>query len=181
MKLAEKYNLPVVSFIDTKGAYPGLEAEARGQAEAIARNLTEMAGLETPIIVFVVGEGGSGGAIGIGMGDVVIMLSHAIYSVISPEGCASILWRDDTKASEAAGALKLTAASLLELGVIDDIVEEPTGGAHRYPEETIAAVKTCLLSHIKRLKKIAPRKLLDRRFEKYSRIGKFDSRKYAAH
>jgi acetyl-CoA carboxylase carboxyl transferase subunit alpha len=173
MRLAEKYRIPVVSFIDTPGAYPGMDAEARGQAEAIARNLTEMSRLETPILVVVTGEGGSGGAIGIGVGDVVIMLSNAVYSVISPEGCASILWRDGSKAPEAAEALKLTSDSLLQLGVIDEIVTEPLGGAHRNREATLAAMKNAIIKHLSRLKKVSVKKLIDKRFEKYSAIGRF--------
>lgn len=173
MKLAEKYGIPVVSFIDTPGAYPGMDAEARGQAEAIARNLTEMSTLEVPILVVVTGEGGSGGAIGIGVGDVVLMLANAIYSVISPEGCASILWRDGSKAPEAAEALKLTANSLLELGVIDEIIPEPPGGAQRDYNATFAATKKSLLKHLDRLKHVSPRKLVEKRFQKYSRMGKF--------
>ena len=170
MKLAEKYGLPVLSFVDTPGAYPGIDAEARGQAEAIARNLTVMSDLETPIITVITGEGGSGGAIGIGMGDVVLMLSHAVYSVISPEGCASILWRDGAKAPEAAEALKITAPCLLKLGVIDEIIEEPPGGAHSDPDAAIAAVKRALLRHLKR---ISRRKIAARRCEKYAAIGRF--------
>ena len=170
MKLADKFGLSIISFIDTPGAYPGLEAEARGQAEAIARNLTEMSGLKVPIIVIVTGEGGSGGAIGIGVGDVILMLSHAIYSVISPEGCASILWRDGAKAPEAAEALKITADSLLKLGVIDDIISEPVGGAHSDHEATLAAVKAALVKH---LKHISHRKLPEKRFEKFAAMGRF--------
>lgn len=177
MKLAEKYGIPVISFIDTPGAYPGLDAEARGQAEAIARNLTEMSTLETPIIAVVTGEGGSGGAIGIGVGDVVIMLSNAIYSVISPEGCASILWREGSKAPEAAEALKLTADSLLELGIIDEIITELPGGAHRAHEATIASIKETLLKHLVRLKRVSARKLIEKRFEKYAKIGRFGSKR----
>lgn len=173
MKLAEKYRVPVVSFVDTPGAYPGLEAEARGQAEAIARNLTEMASLQTPIIAIVTGEGGSGGALGIAVGDVVMMLAHAIYSVISPEGCASIIWRDGAKAPDAAAALKITADSLLKLKVIDEIIPEPPGGAHRNYEATMQAVKASLLKHLKRLRGVAPKKLTDRRYEKYAAIGRF--------
>ena len=172
MKLAEKYGLPVISFVDTPGAYPGLDAEARGQAEAIARNLTEMSQLQVPLLVIVTGEGGSGGALGIAVGDVVIMLSNAVYSVISPEGCASILWRDGAKAPEAAEALKLTAQSLKELGIVDEIIAEPAGGAHRDHAATFAAVKDRLLSHLKRLKGAAPRKLVDRRYEKFAEIGR---------
>lgn len=172
MKLAEKYNLPIVSLIDTPGAYPGLEAEARGQAEAIARNLTEMASLKVPIVVVVTGEGGSGGAIGIGVGDVVLMLSNSVYSVISPEGCATILWRDGNKAPEAAEALKITATSLLKLGIVDEIIPEPAGGAHRDYTEAINSVKNTVLKHLHQLKRISTRKLLDRRYEKYAKIGR---------
>ncbi|MDI6773868.1 MAG: acetyl-CoA carboxylase carboxyltransferase subunit alpha [Verrucomicrobiota bacterium] len=172
MRLAEKYRLPVVSFIDTPGAYPGPEAEARGQAEAIARNLTEMSLLQTPIVVVVTGEGGSGGAIGIGVGDVVLMLANSIYSVISPEGCASILWRDGAKAPEAAAALRLTARDLLELDVVDEVIPEPPGGAHRNHEETISATQKSLLKHLKKLVHASTKKLVAARYEKYSRIGR---------
>lgn len=173
MKMAEKYNLPVVSFIDTQGAFPGMEAEERGQAEAIARNLTEMATLEVPIVALVTGEGGSGGAIGIGVGDVVMMLTNAIYSVISPEGCASILWRDAKFAPDAAEALRITAASLLELGVIEEIIPEPVGGAHRNYEETIGNVKGAVLKHLKSLSSMTARRLQRKRMERYARLGKF--------
>lgn len=181
MKLAEKYQLPVISLIDTPGAYPGLEAEARGQAEAIARNLAEISRIETPIIVIVTGEGGSGGALGIGVGDVVLMLAHAVYSVISPEGCASILWRDGAKAPEAAEALKITANSLLELGVIDGIIPEPLGGAHRDHEQTFKSVREAISGQLAILRKLPARRLLDKRFHKYTNIGKFDKRKYTVH
>ena len=171
MKLAQKYHLPVISFIDTPGAFPGADAEERGQAEAIARNLLEMISIRTPILVVVTGEGGSGGAVGIGVGDVILMLSNAIYSVISPEGCASILWRDGTKAPEAAEALKVTAASLLELKVIDEIIPEPLGGAHRDYDATMAAVKKALLKHLKRLHGVSAKKLLSRRQAKFAAMG----------
>jgi len=173
MRLAEKFGLPVVSFVDTQGAYPGLDAEERGQAEAIARNLTEMAGLRTPIIALIAGEGGSGGALGIAVADVVLMLSHSVYSVISPEGCASILWRDRTFSSTAAEALKLTAPWLVNLGIVDEIVEEPEGGAHRNHEATAAAIKETLTKHLKRLSTLPTEKLLNKRFEKFSGMGKF--------
>ena len=173
MKLAEKFNLPVITFIDTPGAFPGRDAEERGQAEAIARNLLEMSALKTPVIALVTGEGGSGGAIGIGVGDVVLMLSNAVYSVISPEGCASILWRDGTKADEAANALKITAKSILQLKIIDEIIPEPVGGAHRDYAGTMKATKKVLLKHITSLKKITPRKLSIRRFEKFAAMGRF--------
>ena len=171
MHLAEKYHMPVVTFIDTPGAYPGLDAEARGQAEAIARNLLEMATLKTPVLTIITGEGGSGGAIGIGVGDIVLMLSNAVYSVISPEGCASILWRDGTKAPQAAEALKITAPSLLELGIIDGIIPEPDGGAHRDPAAAMQAVKAAILKYLPELQKRSIRKLVDLRYEKYARMG----------
>lgn len=173
MKLAESYSIPVVCLVDTPGAYPGADAEARGQAEAIARNLTEMSVLEVPVIIIITGEGGSGGAIGIGVGDRIMMLSCSVYSVISPEGCASILWRDGAKAPEAANALKITADSLLELGIIDEIIPEPEGGAHRRRNETVAAVKIAILKNLKSLNKTSYRKLVDRRYEKFAKMGKF--------
>jgi acetyl-CoA carboxylase carboxyl transferase subunit alpha len=176
MKLAEKYRLPVLSFIDTPGAYPGADAEARGQAEAIAHNLAGMSQLQVPILVVVTGEGGSGGALGIAVGDVVLMLANAVYSVISPEGCASILWRDGAKAPEAAAALKLTAKSLLAFGIIDEIIAEPPGGAQRDHAATLAAVKECLLRHLKRLRGTSPRKLVERRYEKFARMGRIKGR-----
>jgi acetyl-CoA carboxylase carboxyl transferase subunit alpha len=173
MRLAEKFNLPVVTFIDTAGAFPGLDAEERGQAEAIARNLTEMAKLEIPIVSIVTGEGGSGGALGIGVADTVLMLSNAVYSVISPEGCASILWRDAAYASLAADNLKITAKSLLSLGVIDEIVKEPAGGAHNNPAGAAEAIKEAILKHVKKLTALSAQKLTAKRFEKFSSMGKF--------
>ncbi len=173
MKLAEKFHIPVVTFIDTPGAFPGRDAEERGQAEAIARNLLEMAALKTPVIALVTGEGGSGGAIGIGVGDVVLMLSNAVYSVISPEGCASILWRDGTKAGEAANALKITAKSLLQLKIIDEIIPEPMGGAHRNYPGTMKATRKVILKHLNSLKKVSSKKLTTWRFEKFAAMGRF--------
>jgi acetyl-CoA carboxylase carboxyl transferase subunit alpha len=173
MRLAEKFNVPVVSLIDTSGAYPGLDAEQRGQAEAIARNLTEMAKLEIPIVTIVTGEGGSGGALGIGVADTVLMLSNAVYSVISPEGCASILWRDASYSAQAAESLKITAKSLLSLGVIDEIIKEPAGGAHSNHQATATAIKSAVLKHLKKLIPLSPQKLIQRRFEKFSEMGKF--------
>jgi len=173
MKLAEKFHLPIVTFIDTPGAFPGRDAEERGQAEAIARNLLEMFALKTPVIALVTGEGGSGGAIGIGVGDIVLMLSNAVYSVISPEGCASILWRDGSKAGEAANALKITAKSLLQLKIIDEIIPEPLGGAHRNHAATMKATRKTLLKHLNSLAKISPKKLTSRRFEKFAAMGRF--------
>ncbi len=174
MHMAEKFNIPVITFIDTMGAYPGLDAEERGQAEAIARNITEMARIEVPIVSLVTGEGGSGGALGIGVGDAVLMLSHSIYSVISPEGCASILWRDASYSAQAAEAMKITAKSLLELGVIDEIIPEPAGGAHSDYINTAEAIKPVLLKYIKKLAPLSPSKLITRRFEKYAAMGEFN-------
>jgi len=173
MKLAERYNLPIVTLIDTPGAFPGLEAEERGQAEAIARNLTEMASIEVPILSIVIGEGGSGGALGIGVGDKVLMLSNSIYSVISPEGCASILWRDSKYAPDAAAALNLTASSLLNLNVIDEIIKEPGEGAHLHYRTTANAVKKSIIKNLKALRSLSVDELIQTRFEKYSGIGKF--------
>jgi acetyl-CoA carboxylase carboxyl transferase subunit alpha len=171
MRLAEKYHLPVVSLVDTPGAYPGLEAEARGQAEAIAKNLTVMATLRTPFIIVVTGEGGSGGALGIAVGDVVMMLQYAVYSVISPEGCASILWRDGKKAPEAAEAMKITADSLLGLGIIDEILPEPPGAAHSDPAAMVKTVKAALLRRIKELKPLSGDELEARRYAKLRSMG----------
>lgn len=173
MKLAEKFHIPVVTFIDTPGAFPGRDAEERGQAEAIARNLLEMAALKTPVVAIITGEGGSGGAIGIGVGDVVLMLSNAVYSVISPEGCASILWRDGTKAAEAANALKITAKSLQQLKIIDEIIPEPVGGAHRDYAATMKATKRAILKHLDSLAKVSARKLVAHRFDKFAAMGRF--------
>ena len=174
MRLAEKYNLPIVALIDTTGAFPGFDAEERGQHEAIARNLTEMARLEVPIICVVTGEGGSGGALGIGVGDAMLMLAYATYSVISPEGCAGILWRDASYSAQAAEALKITAKSLRELGVIDEIIPEPAGGAHRNPQQAAEELKAVVLKYLKEFSTVTPAKLLARRFEKFSAIGKFN-------
>jgi acetyl-CoA carboxylase carboxyl transferase subunit alpha len=174
MRLAEKFNLPIVTFIDTSGAYPGVDAEERGQHEAIGRNLTEMANLEVPIISVVTGEGGSGGALGIGVGDAILMLSYSTYSVISPEGCAGILWRDASFSAQAAEALKVTAKSLLELGVIDEIIPEPPGGAHRNAQQTAEAIKWIVIKYLKKLSALTTTKLLARRFEKFSAMGKFN-------
>lgn len=173
MKLAQRFNLPVVTIIDTPGAFPGLEAEERGQAESIARNITEMAMLEVPVLTVVIGEGGSGGALGIGVGDRILMLSNAIYSVISPEGCAAILWRDAKFAPDAATALNLTAHDLLRHGVIDEIIAEPGQGAHDNYQTTADRVKEAILKNIEDLKKIPISQLLDQRFAKYSAMGKF--------
>ena len=178
MKLAEKWGLPVVSLVDTSGAYPGLDAEARGQGEAIGRNLLEMAGLRTPVLVVITGEGGSGGALGIAVGDRVLMLENAVYSVISPEGCASILWRDGWKAPEAAEALKLTARDLARLGVIDAIVPEPAGGAHKDPASAVALVREAVAEHLgELLSGPSGDRLVEERFRKFSAMGRFDPKK----
>ncbi len=171
MKLAEKFDRPILSFIDTPGAYPGMEAEERGQAEAIARNILEMSRIRVPIVVIVIGEGGSGGAVAIGAGDAVLMLEHAIYSVISPEGCASILWKDASKAEEAARALKLTARDLLDLQVIDEMITEPLGGAHRDPKTTSGDVSDAIGRHLERLRAMTSDELLRLRYDKYRRMG----------
>jgi acetyl-CoA carboxylase carboxyl transferase subunit alpha len=171
MKLAEKFHRPVVTFIDTPGAYPGLEAEERGQAEAIARNLLEMSVLKTPIICIIIGEGASGGALGIGIGDRVYMLENTWYSVISPESCSSILWRNWNHKEEAADALKLTAQDNFELGLVDGIIPEPMGGAHRDPETTFAAVKKVLVADLRKLTATDPEQLVNQRVEKFSRMG----------
>lgn len=171
MKLGEKFDLPIISFIDTPGAYPGIGAEERGQAEAIAVNLKEMMQLKTPIIVVITGEGGSGGALGIGVGDIIFMLENAIYSVISPEGCASILFRDAEKKEIAAQSLKLTAPDLLQLKIIDEIIPEPLGGIQRDPDFTFKILKTKIEKAICKLKKQPVAQLLENRYSKYRRMG----------
>lgn len=171
MKLAEKFGIPVVTLLDTPGAFPGLEAEQRGQAEAIAKNLKLMATLEVPIITIVIGEGASGGALGIGMGNEIYMMENTWYSVISPESCSSILWKTWEFKEQAASALKLTAKDLLELKIIDGVIAEPLGGAHRDFQKSADAVKNQLLKSLKRLKKLTPEKLVDQRVEKYSGMG----------
>ncbi|HEY5635746.1 MAG TPA: acetyl-CoA carboxylase carboxyltransferase subunit alpha [Burkholderiales bacterium] len=173
MQLAEKFGLPVFTFVDTPGAYPGIDAEERGQSEAIGRNLMAMAGLRTPIIVTVIGEGGSGGALAIAVGDVVMMLQYATYSVISPEGCASILWRSADKAPEAAEALGITATRLKALGLIDKIIPEPLGGAHRDVPATAQAVKKALADALRQLQAKKPKELVEERLERLMGHGKF--------
>ena len=173
MSLAEKFKKPVVTFIDTPGAYPGIQAEERGQAEAIAANLEKMARLETPILVIVTGEGGSGGALGIGVGDRILMLENAIYSVISPEGCAAILWKNQEKVEEAAEALRLTSQDLMKLGLIEEIIPEPLGGAHKDIEQTAINIKQAIIRNLSELKDLTLPELLEKRYEKYRRIGKF--------
>ena len=174
MQMADKFHLPILIFIDTPGAYPGVGAEERGQSQAIAFNLREMARLEVPILCVVIGEGGSGGALGIGVGDRVAVLENAYYSVISPEGCAAILWKDRAKAPEAAAALKLTAAELLEKELIDEVIPEPLGGAHRDPAATAEAVKASLSKSLKQLNELDPETLVQQRYEKYRKIGPFE-------
>jgi acetyl-CoA carboxylase carboxyl transferase subunit alpha len=172
MKLAEKYRLPVISVIDTPGAFPGIGAEERGQSEAIARNLLEMAKLSTPLIVVVIGEGGSGGALALGIGDEILMMEYAIYSVISPEGCASILWRDTARAETAAEMMKITAPDLKKFGVVDRIIPEPEGGAHRDHKAAADAVKAALLESLASIRSLPARQLLDRRYAKFREIGR---------
>jgi acetyl-CoA carboxylase carboxyl transferase subunit alpha len=173
MRLAEKFQLPVFTFIDTPGAYPGIDAEERGQSEAIGRNLFEMARLRTPVIVTVIGEGGSGGALAIAVGDLTLMLQYATYSVISPEGCASILWRSAEMAPDAAEALGITASRLKTLGLIDKIVPEPLGGAHRDPQATGQALRKALAEALKQLRDKKPKELVEERLERLMSYGKF--------
>ncbi len=176
MDMAARFNAPIITLIDTPGAYPGLGAEERGQAAAIARNLEVMAGLETPILAVVVGEGGSGGALALGLADRVIMLSNAVYSVISPEGCAAILWNDASQKERAAEALKLTAPDLLELGLVDEVIPEPPGGAHSDPERTIEALGEAVRRHVEELAKIGSKRLIKPRAKKYMEMGRFAER-----
>ncbi|MCI0343585.1 MAG: acetyl-CoA carboxylase carboxyltransferase subunit alpha [Planctomycetales bacterium] len=172
MRLAEKFGLPIVTLINTPGAYPGIGAEERGQSQAIAQNLLEMSRLRTPIVCAVIGEGGSGGALGIGVGDRVLILENAYYSVISPEGCASILWKDAARAPDAAAALKLTAQDLMGLGLVDEIVPEPLGGAHRDPTGAATRLKLALLGHLRDLASVPVAELLARRYEKLRSYGR---------
>jgi acetyl-CoA carboxylase carboxyl transferase subunit alpha len=171
MKMAEKFNKPIVTFIDTPGAFPGLEAEERGQGEAIARNLLEMTQLKVPVICIVIGEGASGGALGIGIGDRVIMLENTWYSVISPESCSSILWRNWNNKERAAEALKLTAIDMKANGLVDGIIPEPLGGAHNNPTQMFETVKTCILDNLKELDKLSETKRIDQRIKKFSSMG----------
>jgi len=171
MKLANKFNIPVISFVDTPGAYPGIGAEQRGQAEAIASSIECCMSLEVPIISIIIGEGGSGGAIALASANKVIMLENAIYSVISPEGCASILWRDPSKSLEAAHAMKLTANELLKMKIIDEIIKEPTGGAHRNKEQVIFSTKEILTKYLEEFRKYTREEILEQRKEKFLNIG----------
>jgi len=173
MQLASRSNTPIVCFVDTPGAYPGIGAEERGQAEAIAYNLQEMFNIKAPIIVIVIGEGGSGGALGIGVGDRICVLENAYYSVISPEGCAAILWKDRKKAPQASAVLKLTGEELLKLGVIDEVIKEPLGGAHRDHEQIAKSVKNVIKKYISELKSIPRDELTEQRYKKFRKMGVF--------
>lgn len=171
MQLAERFGVPVLAFVDTPGAFPGDAAEERGQAEAIARNIEEMSRLRTPVIVVITGEGGSGGALAIAVGDVILMLQYAVYTVISPEGCAAILWHDASRAPEAAAALRLTATDLQHLGVIDAVLPEPFGGAHRDPDAVVAAVRDAVRIHLAALRQVSRDELVNRRYAKFRQLG----------
>jgi acetyl-CoA carboxylase carboxyl transferase subunit alpha len=174
MKMADKFNIPIIILIDTPGAYPGIGAEERGQAEAIAKNIKEMSTLRVPILIVIIGEGASGGALGIGIGDTILMLENAWYCVISPEGCASILYRDKNLAPKAAEALKLSAPDLMELKVIDEIVKEPLGGAHKDPEKAFEYVKEAIERNLKKLMNTDTETLMKNRYEKYRKMGEFE-------
>lgn len=171
MQMASRFRLPILTFIDTPGAYPGIGAEERGQFEAIARNLREMARLEVPVVSVVIGEGGSGGALAIALADRLLMLENSIYSVISPEGCAAILWRDRARAPEAAEALKVTSRDLMELGIADEIIPEPLGGAHRDPDQVAQAIEEAVLHHLSLLEAMTPSERRHQRAQKYRAIG----------
>ena len=171
MRIAEKFGLPIICLINTPGAFPGVEAEERGQSIAIAENIRDMALLRVPILVVVIGEGGSGGALGIGVGDKIIMLQNSYFSVISPEGCAAILWKDGAKRELAAERLKLTGVELMKFGIVDEIVEEPAGGAHRQPLAMVEALKACLLKQLAQLQALTTDELLEKRYQKYRAIG----------
>lgn len=173
MKLAEKFDVPVITLIDTPGAYPGIDAEEKGQSEAIATNMYNMINLKVPIIVVVIGEGGSGGALAIGVGDRILMLEHSVYSVISPEGCASILWGDKKKVEQAAEALCLTASSLMKVNVVDEVVREPLGGAHRNHKQAAISLRKALRSNLKALINSSPEELVQQRYEKFRALGAF--------
>jgi acetyl-CoA carboxylase carboxyl transferase subunit alpha len=175
MKLAERFSMPILTFIDTSGAYPGIDAEERGQAEAIARNILEMAALRVPVVAMVIGEGGSGGALAIGVANRVIMLENSVYSVISPEGCAAILWRDRAEASRAASALRITAADCKELGVIDEVVPEHLGSAHRYPVETVAAAGRAIRAQLRPLLDLDADGLEADRYARFRSLGAYGS------
>jgi len=171
MKLGAKFGHPIVCLIDTPGAYPGIGAEERGQAEAIARNLFEMSHLPVPILIIVIGEGASGGALGIGVGDRLLMMENTWYSVISPEGCAAILWNDNSKANIAAESMKVSANDLLEMGILDVIIKEPLGGAHRDFEDAASILKKTILSELKKLRALPTKDLIEKRIEKFGKMG----------
>lgn len=173
MKLGEKFELPIVTFVDTPGAYPGIGAEERGQAGAIAENLREMSRLKVPLVSLVIGEGGSGGALGLGVGDRLLMLENAVYSVISPEGCAAILWKEKSKAPEAAKALNLTAQDILRLGIIDEIIPEPLGGAHRNYQSSASNLKEAVKRNLEELAGFSGKELIEKRYDKYRKMGEF--------
>ena len=173
MRMAEKFNMPIVTFIDTPGAYPGIGAEERGQSEAIAHSLYLMAGLKTPIVSIVIGEGGSGGALAIGVSDRLLMLQYSIYSVISPEGCASILWKSPDKAEEAAEAMRITASSLSQFGLVDEVLAEPLGGAHRNPPDTAEVIRNALLTNLADLERLSTEQLVEDRQRRLASFGQF--------
>jgi acetyl-CoA carboxylase carboxyl transferase subunit alpha len=173
MEVAARFGRPIICFIDTPGAYPGIDAEERGQAEAIAKNLEVMSALPVPIICIVIGEGGSGGALALGVGDRILMLEYSVYSVITPEGCASILWRDDDKKMEAAAAMKMTAPDLLRLGIIDEVIREAPGGAHRDYDTTAENVKLAIRRHLAELSVLTPAQLVEQRYQKFRAMGAF--------
>ncbi len=173
MRMAEKFELPIVIFIDTPGAFPGVGAEERGQAQAIAENIRDMARVATPIVAVVIGEGGSGGALGIGVADKVLILENAYYSVISPEGCASILWRNSAKAPDAAEALKITSEHLLKFGIVDEIIPEPQGGVHKGPETVAQHMKKVILRNIKELQAFSKEEILEKRYQRFRKVGEF--------
>ena len=174
MRLAERFNMPIVCLIDTPGAYPGVGAEERGQAQAIAENIRDMFSMKVPVLVTVIGEGGSGGALGIGVGDKVLIMEYAYYSVISPEGCAAILWKDASKREEAAKVLKLTAPDLLKMGIVDEIIPETEGGAHRGPEHAAQNLKVAINKNLDELSHLSVETLLDQRYQRYRKMGIFD-------
>ena len=176
MKTAARFRLPVLSIVDTPGAYPGVGAEERGQPRAIADNLKELFDLDTPVVVAIVGEGGSGGALALAIGDTVLMLEHAIYSVISPEGCAAILWKDQARAADAASALRLTARDLKSFNIIDEILPEPAGGAHMDPASMAETISSAIQRNLRALRKIKPDALVARRFKKFQAMGIFSDR-----
>lgn len=175
MQIAQKFQIPIIIFIDTPGAYPGVGAEERGQAQAIASNLKEMARISVPIVATIIGEGGSGGALGIGVADRVLILQHAYYSVISPEGCASILWRSSAKAPDAAEVLKITGEHLIKFGIVDEVIPEPLGGAHHDPVLVASILKKSILKYVKELLSLSKEDLIEGRYEKYRKIGEFST------